>query len=240
MYTPQILEAWQLDKCRRTISSNTFYLEVCDALMSQNKTLSVVRFADGEKLLWNMSLPLNEDDILQPNASLSKEWFDKMGVTGISKKEFQRRLLYAGRICTHAAPSLSGIVMPNYNVYYLFPYHYYYVDNFFPNAWFKDMRENIFKAAKKVVFIHGNSEIGVSAIRNARKIGVDVTWIGMEHWSQADRVIAEVRAMDDVKLVLYSSGPASKHIGPEIAYFKNIVTLDIGQAAHKFTLDWLT
>ena len=245
MYAPQSLTENQLVILKNTISSNAFYLIVCDALVSK-KPLSVVRFADGEKILYEMCLDNLNDDVLQPNNRLSKEWFDRMGVTGITKKELHSRFSYASRFCTYAAPSISGITMPNYDVYDMMPdyIHQRYVDNFFPNAWFRDMRENIFKQAKHVVVIHGNTEMIEAMQYNAKKyLGVKVTHVKLTNWQQADDVCKKVIEMD-APLVLYSSGPASKHIGVEIASgschtdsYK--VCLDIGQAMHKFTFDWL-
>jgi len=240
MYTPQKLNDYQISLCKRTIGANPFYLIVADAIVT-GKPLSVVRMADGERLLWNMAVVLKHNsDLLKPNASLSQEWFDKMGVTGINKEEFLSRIMAAGSCCTYAAPSISGVVMNNYNTYDMYPEDLPIVDNFFPNAWFRDMRENLFKASGKVAFVHGNVEMASKMKANAlQRLGVEVEHFPLSHWTMAGDVIDNVAA-SDCKLVIYSSGPASKHIGPAIVGTSKTakVALDVGQAAHKFLFDW--
>jgi hypothetical protein len=230
MFEPSKLDDTAIHRCLNTISANTFYLMVGSAIL-KGEELSVVRMADGELALYRYchEVPLP--------ASMGGAWMERYGLTGISKDELFKRLLKAAMTCTYFAPSVSGIHRRDYDVYDLFPPRDRYVDNFFSYAWTEDYKIQLFKTAKRVLFIHANPNTARAMTTRAQKIGVEVTWLQMSRWEEAEEVAAKGKEID-APLVLHSSGPASKWIGAEIAHGGNIrkVALDVGSAADRWTL----
>lgn len=230
MFEPTRLDETAISRCLNTVSANTFYLMVGTAIL-KGEELSVVRMADGERLLFNYchgaSLP----------PSMGKDWLERYGVAGISKDELLRRLVQAATTCTYFSPSVSGIHRRDYDVYDLFPHRERYVDNFFSYAWAEDYKIQLFKTAKRVLFIHENPTTARAMTTRAEKIGVQVIHLQMSRWEQAEEVCEKGKRID-APLVLHSSGPASKWIGAEIAHGGNIrkVSLDVGSAADRWTL----
>ena len=230
MFEPSKLDETAISRCLNTVGANAFYLMVGSALMKQ-EALSVVRMADGERLLFNYCL----GGTLPP--SMGTDWMERYGLTGISKEHLLDRLILAAATCTYFAPSVSGIHLANYNVYDMFPHRERYIDNFFSYAWAEDYKIQLFQTAKRVLFIHANPRTAKAMTERAKKIGVEVTYLQMSKWTQAEEV-CEKGKMIDAPLVLHSSGPASKWIGAEIAKGGNIrkVSLDVGSAADRWTL----
>lgn len=241
MWELKALSDDQITRCLNTISSHTFYMLVGDALDAQ-KQLSVVRMADGERILMDLcsSSKYTSDELVLPTPQLDAEWLNNYGVTDIPKHLLYKRLRLAAKNCDYFAASLSGIQFSNYNVDD-FSYRARYVDNFYPDAWTEEMKINLFKKAQHVLFIHNNVSFADGMqIRAKYSLGVRVSFIKMDHWSQADDVIEKANQID-APLVLFASGPASKHIGPQIASGGNIpkVTLDLGHTAGYWTLSSL-
>lgn len=240
MYKPIGLTADQIKICEHTISPTTFYLLVGDAIVNA-KPLSVVRMADGERELYEATQegdPSEAVTIKQPDPVA---WLTKMGCVGLSKRELRRRLEIAANECTYFAPSISGIPQSNYSVYNLFNRRDRYVDSFFHNVWSEEMKIELFKAAKHVLFIHRNTaSADAMQIRAKWALGVKVTYLKMERWQQADEII-EKGSKIPATLVLFSAGPASKYIGPRLSKQGDVpkVTLDIGQSSDLWLLNSL-
>jgi hypothetical protein len=224
MLTPQ-----QLAICQKTISSNAFLCIVMDAL-ERKADLSVVRAADGEKKL--LKHCAGQAGVLEPFGEFTAEWLAKYGCTGIGKGTLATRIIESVTGSTYFAPSISGITMPSYDVYGMFPARDHYVDNFFPNLWNEQQKIDLFKKAGKVLFIHGNRGLA-DAMQNRAKTyyGVQVSYVQLTKWDQAESVIMEANLHVRAPLTIFSAGPASKLIGPMIAG----VTLDIGAAAVRWT-----
>lgn len=220
MYTPQTLTALQIERCLNTVSSNAFYLIVADKLV-RRESLSVVRMADGEKALFE-------------NFNFNESWNERLGVKGIEGRELIKRMALAINTCDYFASSISGVVM---NSYFMDDYKIQsrYIDNFFPHAWFESMKVNLYKEAKHVLIIHRNENTANALIKRAKEyLGVKVSYLHLSNWDQAENVVEQASKID-APLVIFSAGPASKWIGPEIAK-QGKVTLDIGQAMDKWTL----
>lgn len=225
----------QILRCLNTVSSNAFYMLVGDALDS-GKNLSIVRMADGEKMLMDLCNEGNSDDLITPTIEFNADWLKRMGVSDIPKKILKARLLEAAMNATYFSASLSGIQIPKYFVDNFSP-RGVYIDNFFPNDWDEEMKINLFKKAGHVLFIHRSTNTADAIqIRAKYVLGVKVTYLKLTHWTEAESVIEKAKAID-APLTLFSAGPASKIIGPAIATSGNIpkVTLDIGQAADRWT-----
>ena len=216
----------QKELCKRTISSNTFFMLVGDALI-RRKTLSVVRMGDGEVALFDYCLGLrtNPWDAIK---------LDNMGVAGITKPLLLSRLQKAATSCTYFAPSISGIWRKDYDNYTPFHERTQYVDNFFVNAWSEEMITQLFLEAKHVLLIHRNAETAdAMQIRAKYGLGVKVTFIKMNSWQESEDVIRRAICVD-APLVLFSGGPACKYIGLEIAFYNKVV-LDIGNSIDRWT-----
>lgn len=237
MFEPQKLNLDQIELCVKTISSNTFYMLVNDALLS-NRNLSVVRMGDGERQIIDWCRKHDDTDMLD---SHNAGWLNRLGCFGIRSGEIMRRLHLAGNDCTYFAPSVSGILHEGFHLHSLFKPRDFYVDNFFVNAWTEEMKIALFRTAKHVLFIHRNTAAAdVMQIRAKYALDVKVTFLKLESWEQADDVIAKAAAID-APLTLFSAGPASKYIGPAIAKGGRIakVTIDIGNAADYWLLSSL-
>jgi len=241
IFYPKLLTEQELEWAQDTISSNTFYMMVGHALVA-GEALSVVRMGDGECQLMQDCIAAYEtgsgDEIVD---SHDDAWLERMGVLGIAKKLLKQRLEIAANACTHFAPSLSGIQLENFRLYDLFDARTRYVDNFFCNAWTEGMKIQLFQQAKHVLFIHRSlPSADAMQIRAKYALGVKVTYLHLSNWQEAEGVIDQASKID-APLVLFSAGPASKYIGPEIAMSGNLpkVTLDIGNAADYWLLSSL-
>jgi len=241
IFYPKRLAEWELEWAQDTISSNTFYMMVGHALVA-GEALSVVRMGDGECQLMQDCMVAYETGRGGELANGHDDaWLERMGVLGIAKKLLKQRLEIAANACTHFAPSVSGIQLENFRLYDLFEPRTRYVDNFFCNAWTEEMKIQLFQQAKHVLFIHRSlPSADALQIRAKYALGVKVTYLRLSSWEDAEGVIDQASKID-APLVLFSAGPASKYIGPEIAVGGNIpkVTLDIGNAADYWLLSSL-
>lgn len=236
MWNLEALSDEQLLRCLNTISPHVFYMIVGNALHTK-RSLSVVRMADGEKLLMDLCDRGGDPTApIAPTLQFPKDWLERFGVSDIPKNVLKNRLIRAANECDYFAASLAGIQFPEFNVDY-FSERGVYVDNFFPNNWDETMKINLFKKAGHVLMIHRNTHTAdAMQIRAKYALGVKVTYIKLTNWKEAEDVIEKAHKVD-APLVLYSAGPASKIIGPAIASGGNIpkVTLDIGQAMDRWT-----
>lgn len=224
----------QILLCLDTVSANTFYMIVGDALL-RRKSLSVIRMGDGEHRFWQECQRGKPGDLVGPTEGRSDDWLAKLGCSGITNECLLDNLQLAAESCTYFAPSISGIWNEDYDV--SISVRRRYVDNFFVNSWTEEMKVGLFKQAGHVLFIHGNAETADAMQINAAKIGVKVTFLKLTKWQEADAVVA-ASADVDAPLVLFSAGPASKWIGPVISK-KPIprVVLDLGNSADQWTLN---
>jgi glycosyltransferase GT-like protein len=230
----------QIALCRDTISSYAFYMLVGDAL-DAHKALSVVRMGDGEHLLMKQCQSADPNAIALPPKDLDDQWMERLGCKGITNGELVTRLRLAAELCSHFAPSITGIQRENFNLYNFFRTRDRYVDNFFVNQWTEEMKIALFKKAQHVLFIHRNvATADAMQIRAKGGLGVKVTYLKLSNWNESEGVIEKATKID-APLVLFSAGPASKYIGPMISMGEHIpkVTIDIGNAADYWTLSSL-
>lgn len=231
MWEPVKLNPAQIERCLNTISPNTFHMLVGSALLKR-MPLSVVRMGDGELKLLNC---LEQDGDLKE--WFPEEWRIRLGVENIDKKELKYRLERAIHNCDYFSPSISGIVNPVYDLYFL-RYQTRYVDNFFVNFWTEEQIVQLYKAAGHVVLLHRNPDTAFAFNRRANDyLNVKTTYLNLSHWSQSEDIIKQVSELD-APLVLFSGGPASKYISPAIASSGKVV-LDIGNSVDRFIL-WET
>lgn len=231
MWEPVKLTEYQIEQCLNTISPNTFHMIVADALLS-NKPLSVVRMGEGELKICHC---IEQDGNL--NEWFPEEWRVRIGIEGIDKAELWRRMKRAINDCDYFSPSMSGIINPIFDLYYLRK-EQRYVDNFFINFWNEEQKVKLYKQAGHVVLLHRNPDTAFAFNRRANDyLGIKITYIPLSNWAQSENVIKQVSELD-APLVLFSGGPASKYIAPEISKSGKVV-LDIGNSVDAFIL-WET
>jgi len=157
---------------------------------------------------------------------------------GITKGELITRLENAAADCTYFAASISGIWRDDYQTHML-SYRQRYVDNFFVNEWTEEMQIALFKEARHVLLIHRNPETAdAMQIRAKVGLGVKLTYLKMESWTETEAIIAAASKID-APLALVSAGPAGKYIIPKIAACGTAhskVVLDLGHSVDHWTL----
>jgi len=233
MFEPTLLSQSQVYRCMDTISTSTFYMMVANAVL-RREPLSIVRMGDGEKLLMDYleGLPASTRDVEDD------DWMGRLGCLGIDKCDLHDRIKLAANECTWFAPSISGIIREDFELYNRFRSRPRYVDNFWCNAWTEEMKINLYKAAGHILFIHRNpNSYAALADRAHELLGVKTSYIQMDNWRQSEDVIAQAYEVD-APLVLFSAGPASKYIGHRIATRGRIskVSLDLGNSSDLFLL----
>lgn len=231
MWEPVQLNYEQINRCLNTISPNTFHM-ICGDALWRHKGLSVVRMGEGELKLYHC---------LKQGGDLTEwfleEWRVRIGVEGIDKAELIARFNKAVFECDYFSPSISGIINPIFDLYFLRK-EARYLDNFFINFWSEEQIVQLYKTAGHVVLLHRNEGTGFAFTRRAAEyLNVKVTYIELSNWSQSENIIDQVNALS-APLVLFSGGPASKYIAPEIAK-SNKVVLDVGNSVDRFIL-WET
>lgn len=233
MYELTTLTKQQILACENTISPNTFYMLVGNALLKR-EDLSVVRMGDGEVRLYE-DLDSNDQVLVVPTARHDRDWLTTLGILNISKSLLKLRMNRAASGCSYFAPSISGIWRPDYDNYRR-SWRDRYVDNFFVNSWTEEMIVALFRAAGHVLLIHGNAEVAdAMQIRSQKYLGVKVSYLKLTSWEQADDVIKSARTID-APLVLFSAGPGAKYISPEISTGHGKVALDLGNSVDRWTL----
>jgi len=225
---PSKLDLTSVIRCHNTISAYALYLLVGNALLRQ-EDLSVVRMADGERLLhlWCRGGAL----------FLSESWLRTEGLLEITREQVLERMNRASASCTYFAPSLCGVYSRDFDVYPL-PDRERYVDFFFNQVWSEQLKIQLFETAKHVLFINRSPNMAEKMRKNAAHWGVKLTHLQLSDWREAEGVVEKAKAVD-APLVLFSAGPASKWIGPAIAQAGNKVALDVGGAAPLWTIPTL-
>lgn len=225
----------QISRCERTISSNTLLFLIGDAL-TKKEPLSVVRMADGENIIMNWCKQNEANKVVTPTAQLDAAWIKKFGLEGITYGELQKRLIVAANECKYFAASLSGIIIPNYNVDQ-FSNRAIFADNFFTYAWTEEYKKALYKMAHYTLVIHHSEELCYEIRTNVKKsVDAEVMYLKLNNWTECEDVI-KTATMFQPNLVLFSAGPAGKYIGPRIAAKCSCVTLDIGSGMERWKID---
>lgn len=220
---PSHLSLMQRARCKQFLSSNAFYLLLCDDLTKKTPS-SVVRMGDGERLLLDHIV----DNKLLSEA-LDSEWRKRMGCLDIPNDVLLERLGIAGNSCKYFAPSIAGICWQHFELFDFFEPRDQYVDNFFVNAWSPQMIQYMYSLASKITLIHAS--VGLADAYQSRH-GAKVQHVPLSTWQQTEDVIKRV-SDQDCDLVLFSAGPGGKYIGPKIAESGKVV-IDVGNAAEQW------
>lgn len=223
--------------CQDTISPNTFYMLVGNALVSQDP-LSLVRMGDGEKFLWQHAHKGPPDQTIKPpNSPFSEAWLKGLGCYDIPNSEMLRRLHIAAEECSHFAPNIMGIQRDDFGVAQMFGPRDRYVDNWCVRSWSRKHQDQLISSSDGVLIIHADRVIREKLVARVNALGRFCSSLEMATWQQADEVI-EAAKRDYDQLVLFAGGPAGKHIAPAIAGggCRAKVVLDLGHAAAE---EWL-
>jgi hypothetical protein len=218
--------------CENTISPNTFFMLVADALVS-NRPLSVVRMGDGERMLY-IHCRDSGGNIRPPNSPLDETWLKEFGCWDIPTSVLSNRIRVAAEESTYFAPQIMGIQRSEFAVAKLFAKRERYVDNWFVRTWSRKLQDQLLITAGRVVFIHGKTEVRESFSARVESLAVDVETVAMQDWREADNAIERSLA-SKAQLILFSGGPANKFIAPILSKQGKVV-IDLGQAAAK---EWL-
>lgn len=232
----QSLNTDQVRVCQNTISPNTFYMLVANAL-TRGHGLSVVRMGDGEKYLFEHALKGKPLDMLTPPYPINDKWLEVHGCVGISNWGVVQRLKDAAETSTYFAPNIMGIQSGVFGVASLFARRERYVDNWFCRMWSRKHQDQLLVAAKHVLFIHPLQSVRSVFAKRVAGLGVNVDCLDFHTWQQDTEVIEQARS-NKAPLVLFAGGPCGKHLGPSIATggCREKVVLDLGHAAAK---EWL-
>lgn len=238
-----MLSLTQNRRCLKTVSSSSLFYLALDALKG-GEGFSIVRMADGEKLLYEIILNNSSETHLLPGIEggngLMKDdkWLRYMGLYDISLSELKARLDYAATRATFFAPSPTGFSNPAFDVYDYWPEPKLYGEHFFNCIWNDDLKKKLFQAAGHVLCIHGNPATADSMqIRVQANLGVKVSYLKLKEWTETAGVIAKAKTCT-APLVLFSGGPGGKMIGPAVAEAGKVV-LDIGHQMDKWTFSTL-
>lgn len=222
----------------RYLSAYAFYYLVGDALASRTP-LSVVRMGDGELSLLKACQPrlaVGRGSEVIGEQHRDEEWRTRLGFDGITYADVYRRITEAGNDCSHFAPSVSGLTMPDFELFQYFKPRNQYLDNFFVNIWQTQYKVDLYKEAGNILFIHrSRGAADALQIRCKEKLGVRVSYLELNNWRQTEDVIQQAIANTDARLVLFAGGPASKYLSPRIAA-SNKVVLDIGNTTDQWLL----
>jgi hypothetical protein len=239
MFEPTKLTRAQISLAERTISSNALFLIAQDRLL-RRLPFSLVRMADGELRLWNEAVTGPDPDLEKTKVS-NRDWRVRLGVEGISQAELLQRLNWAATEADYLAPSISGLVNPDFDLYDCFPARERYADIFCFNQWTEEMITQLYKEAKHVILVHRNPDTADAFISRAKEFfNVKVTWIKQESWRQTEGLIQKVKELD-APLVIASVGPAGKYTIPRMSREGEWpkVVLDIGNSVDTYIL-WET
>lgn len=243
-----MLTPTQRDIAFKTIGSTSLYYLALDALENR-EPFSIVRMADGEKHLMDLAIKYQDNDqLLRPGLPgahkwLTEQWLRNMGLWQIPLSELRARLDYAAEHCTYFAPSPTGFVDPEYNIYDYWSEPGVYAEHFYNILWNEGFKEELFRRAGHVLCIHGNANTADSMqLRVQANLGVKVTWLKLNAWTQTHAVIAKANTCT-APLVLFSGGPSGKIIGPMLAgqlvSKPGRVVLDVGNQMDRFTFSHL-
>jgi hypothetical protein len=215
------MEQRHLDQAHRTISTWAFKLIVLHHL-SAGLPLSAIRMQDVEaKIMEDIKGGVDLDTTIQGYTPELIAW---SGLTGITYREVAERLELAVQDCTYFAPSLSGLIRPDYDLLQYFD-HPRLVDNSFAAGWTDLDRQEILDAAHTVLVIHTNPLVGDHFQRTLtyHRAG----YLQLSSWQQADAVIEAAKKLPH-RLVLFAGSAGAKYIGPAIAAESGKVVLDVG------------
>jgi hypothetical protein len=224
--------------CLKTVSSTSLYYLALDALKTHTG-FSIVRMADGEKHLYDLILNNTPHTHLLPSIKgaagwLTEIWLKRMGLYDIPLWILKYRMDFAVKNATFFAPSPSGFVDPEYNVYGYWPEPKYYAEHFFNVVWNEDFKEKLVRAAGHVLCIHGNaSTVDSMQLRVQSNLDSKVSWIQLTDWTHTVDVIEKAKTCT-APLVIFSGGPSGKMIGPSLSSCGKVV-LDIGNQMDRWT-----
>lgn len=209
----------------RTMSSSSFFYVVLHHLQLK-LPMSVVRMGDGECIL--LSQDFADDEIVE---FFDENWLRRMGMYNITYGELRDRLTRAANNCDYFAPSVTGLIKNDYNLYKFFV-HQKLVDNFFVNMWTSAQILELYETSLGITLIHSNRNLGDEMIKKYSRF--DASFVELSSWEQTEDVIKQVSEKQH-QLVLFSAGCAGKYIASEIAKQCKVV-IDVGNSAARWII----
>ena len=213
----------------KTISSDSLAAIVLHH-MEQCKSMSVVRFSDGERGV------LQHAETKQANhVTGDAGWITRYGMSGASIQDIAVDLLRAAREATYVSPTISGLYIPSFNLYPYMQDRPYFIDAFYTYVWKANGRvETILRQAKSVHLINRNWQTLAPALEAKYKLPYKITGFALNDWRDR-RAAIDSALRSRAELVLISGGPPGKILPVDIAHAMQCVALDVGCGVDTWT-----
>ncbi len=218
-----MIKEYSLEKlglAKKMISSDAFYIIVCDALTRRSR-LSVVRMNDGERAIMEFSVNGKKEFFLNDD-----KWLMEYGLYEADLKKVGEDLFIAANSADYFAQFISGWFLPNFDVISLIEPREIYVDGFYPYLW-KDMDR-----VKELMKYDGGIAI---VCRNSKNVaekflasyGTTVVPIEYDSWRDYGSAMDAV-GKSNAHLVLCSTGASGKLFNVEVSKKYGKICLDVG------------
>lgn len=210
----------QLAIAKKMISSDAFYIIVCDALVKK-KHLSVVRMNDGERAIMNVSKGTAPSHFL-----LDDNWLKEYGLYGADLEKTGRDLFVAANSADYFAQFISGWFLPNFDVISLIEPRDMYVDGFYPYLW-----KNMDRVKELMKYDGGISVVCRNSISVSEKLfstyGAKINPIEYASWKDYDSAMDAI-GKSGTHLVLCSTGASGKLLNVQASKKHWKACLDVG------------
>lgn len=211
----------KIELAKKMISSDAFYIIVCDALM-RKKPLSVVRMNDGERMIMEVAKGRNPSHFLTDD-----NWLKEYGLYGSNLNSVGMNLFEAANKSDYFAQFISGWFMPGFDVISLIEPRELYVDGFYPYLWKNaDRQKELLKYDGIAVVCRNSDKIAEKLLNN---YGAKVIPIEYNSWEDYDIAIKKIGECD-AHLILCSTGASGKLLNVEASKRYGKVCVDVGSA----------
>lgn len=213
----------KLELAKKMISSDAFYIIVCDAL-TRKTPLSVVRMNDGERMIMEVSKGRNPSHFL-----VDDNWLKEYGLYGADLKKVGEDLYKAANSADYFAQFISGWFLPSFDVISLIEPRDFYVDGFYPYLWKNaDRTKELMKYDEGIALVCRNSQ--KQAAHLSEVYGTKIHPIEYNSWEDYDNAMERIGELGKHHLILCSTGASGKLLNVEASRRYGKVCIDIGSA----------
>ena len=205
---------------KKMISSDAFYIIVCDAL-ARKQPLSVVRMNDGERMIMEVSKGKVPSHFLTDD-----NWLKEYGLFRADLVKVGEDLFTAANTADYFAQFISGFFLPNFDVISLINPREIYVDGFYPYLW-KNMnrQKELLKYNEGIAVVCRNSKKVAENL--SAKYGANIISIEYDSWKDYPNALEQI-GKSNAGLVLCSTGASGKNLNVEVSKKYGKVSLDVG------------
>jgi|SRR3990167_1246213 len=219
-----MIQEYSIEKialAKKMISSDAFYIIVCDAL-ARKLPLSVVRMNDGERMIMEVARGRNPSHFLTDD-----NWLKEYGLYGADLKKVGEDLFTAANNSDYFAQFISGWFLPGFDVISLINQRDIYVDGFYPYLWKNaDRHKELLKFDGIAVVCRNSNQMAEKLL-----IGYGAKAIPIEYnsWKDYDSAMKQIGECD-AHLILCSTGASGKLLNVEASKRYGKVCVDVGSA----------